>query len=223
MTFQFDYPRKKRTGIPEAVMCEGKSDTALLHLVEELSGNKDHPVLFTRLSQRQFKLLEPAYSAQLDYDAESGTAFRNGKHPSCPGLVSLVGAGTSDLHVVLEAQRTLEFLGIASNSFVDVGVAGLHRFMDRLDEISSADVVIIIAGNDAALASVASSLVSKPVIGVPTSVGYGVATGGQTALNAMLASCAQGLTVTNIDNGFGAACAAARIINSSYQLLSQDE
>jgi hypothetical protein len=222
MTFKFDYPRKQRTGIPEAVLCEGKSDAALLHLAEELSGDKDHPVLFTRLSGRQYELLEGDFATQLDYDAESRTAFLNGKHSPCPGLVSLVGAGTSDLGVVLEAQRTLEFLGISSKSFVDVGVAGLHRFMDRLDEIVEADVIMIIAGNDAALASVASSLVSKPVIGVPTSVGYGVANGGQTALNAMLASCAQGLTVTNIDNGFGAACAAARIINSSLQVLSRD-
>jgi NCAIR mutase (PurE)-related protein len=223
MTFQFDYPRKQRTGIPEAVLCEGKSDAALLHLVEELSGDKDHPVLLTRLSARQHKLLEKKFAAQLDYEEESRTAFLNGKHPPCPGRVSLVGAGTSDLGVVLEARRTLEFLGIGSQSFVDVGVAGLHRFMDRLDEIVAADVILIIAGNDAALASVASSLVSKPVIGVPTSVGYGVANGGQTALNAMLASCAQGLTVTNIDNGFGAACAAARIINTSHQALSRDD
>jgi len=223
MSFQYDYPRKQRTGIPEAILCESKSDAALLHLAEELACDKGHPVLFTRLTERQYNLLEPGYADQLDYDAESQTAFLNGKHPPCSGLVSLVAAGTSDLRVVLEAQRTLEFLGISSNSFVDVGVAGLNRLLDRLDEISAADVIIVIAGNDAALASVASSLVNKPVIGVPTSVGYGVATGGQTALNAMLASCAQGLTVTNIDNGFGAACAAARIINTLYQHLDQDD
>lgn len=222
MTFQYDYPRKQRTGIPEAIFCESKSDAALLHLAEELAGDKDHPVLFTRLTGSQYKLLEPGYADQLDYDAESQTAFLNGKHPSCEGQVSLVAAGTSDLRVVLEAQRTLEFLGISSKSFVDVGVAGLNRLLDRLDEISAADVILVIAGNDAALASVASSLVSKPVIGVPTSVGYGVATGGQTALNAMLASCAQGLTVTNIDNGFGAACAATRIINILHQHLQDD-
>jgi len=214
MTFQFDFARKQRTGIPEAIQCENKSDASLLNLVEVLTEKDSHPVLLTRLSERQFQLLEPTYSDRTDYESESRTAFLNGTYPPANGLVAIVAAGTSDLSVALEAERTLEFLGFQSESFIDVGVAGLSRLLNRIDEISQADAIITIAGNDAALASVLTGLVDKPVIGVPTSVGYGIATGGQVALNAMLASCAQGLTVTNIDNGFGAACATARILNA---------
>jgi len=118
--------------------------------------------------------------------------------------------------VALEAARTLTYLGIRNEVYIDVGVAALWRLQERISEINSHDVVIVVAGMDAALASVVGGLTSRPVIAVPTSVGYGVAEGGAAALNSMLASCASGLLVTNIDNGYGAACAAFRIISNQY-------
>jgi NCAIR mutase (PurE)-related protein len=126
----------------------------------------------------------------------------------------VVTAGTSDLRVATEAARTLHFTGVRHTVYADIGVAGLWRLTERIEEISQHDVIIVVAGMDAALASVMGGLVGKCVIGVPTSVGYGVAAGGNTALNAMLASCGQGVVVTNIDNGFGGACAAVRVLNS---------
>jgi NCAIR mutase (PurE)-related protein len=124
-----------------------------------------------------------------------------------------VAAGTSDQQVATEAARTLEFSGVETNTIVDVGVAGIWRLEARLDEIRAADIVIAVAGMDAAIVSVLGGLVGAPIIAVPTSVGYGVAAGGTTALNSALASCAQGVAVMNIDNGFGAACAAIRMLS----------
>ena len=133
--------------------------------------------------------------------------------PADDGTVAIIAAGTSDAPVVAEADTVLRFLGTETLTFVDKGVAGIHRLMSSLPELQTADVVICVAGFEGALPSVLSGLVRQPVIGVPTSVGYGVAAGGTTALHAMLASCANGLTVVNIDNGFGAAIAARRILN----------
>jgi NCAIR mutase (PurE)-related protein len=148
----------------------------------------------------------------LDFDAMSGTAFLNGTMPRRDARVGIVAAGTSDRSVALEAQRTLQFLGIDATLYIDVGVAGLWRLLDRLEDLRREAALIVVAGMDAALASVVGGLVACPIIGVPTSTGYGAARGGDTALAAMLASCAQGVLVTNIDNGFGAACGAARIM-----------
>ncbi len=128
--------------------------------------------------------------------------------------IAVVAAGTSDAAVSREAARTLRFYGEPAAEISDVGVAGLWRLLERIEEIRKMKVVIAVAGMDAALPTVIGGLVSNVVIGVPTSVGYGVANGGQTALHAMLASCSPGLTVTNIDNGYGAACAALRILRA---------
>ena len=128
--------------------------------------------------------------------------------------VAIVMAGTSDAPVGYEAARTLAFNGQAHRLYVDVGVAGLWRLTERIEEIRQASVVIVVAGMDAALISVVGGLVSSPVIGVPTSVGYGVAAGGMTALHAGLASCAPGVAIVNIDNGYGAACVALRIMSA---------
>lgn len=213
MTTVYDYPRRERLGMPEAVFCEGKDIGSLDRILAELSGRPDHPVLFTRLSEGLFGRLDPALSKSLDYDTVSHTAILHGTLAPRPGRVAVVTAGTSDLKVAREAVRTLDFMGIASTLIADVGVAGIWRLLDRVEEIDRHDLVIVAAGMDAAIASVMGGLVGKCVIGVPTSIGYGVAAGGTTALNAMLASCGQGVLVTNIDNGFGAACAAVRILN----------
>ncbi len=214
MSVKYDYQRLERLGMPEAILCDGKHAEHLEQLLEELLARPEHPALFTRLHQQVFDTLAPHVATPLDYCRVSNTAILHGVLPQRTGSVAVVTAGTSDLRVAMEASRTLEFTGIPHTLIADVGVAGVWRLLERIDEIRSHDVVIVVAGMDAALASVLGGLVDKCIIGVPTSIGYGVAAGGNTALNAMLASCGQGVTVTNIDNGFGAACAAIRILNA---------
>ena len=169
--------------------------------------------LVTRLQPEKAEALAPQFpDAVCDPLART---LRLGENQPSPGdgTVAIIAAGTSDAPVVAEADAVLRFLGTETLTFVDKGVAGIHRLMSSLPELKTADVVICVAGFEGALPSVLSGLVRQPVIGVPTSVGYGVAAGGTTALHAMLASCANGLTVVNIDNGFGAAIAARRILN----------
>lgn len=215
MTFNHDHERLERLGMPEAILCEGKDDHSLRAIVEELAGQPDHRVLFTRLASAQFQTLPSDLQDSLDYDEPSRTAIINGTLAPRSARVAVLTAGTCDLPVARECMRTLAFSGITPTLFADIGVAGLWRLTDRIEDIRKFPVVIVVAGMDAALASVIAGLVGSLVIGVPTSVGYGVAAGGQTALNAMLASCGQGVVVTNIDNGFGGACAAIRMLNST--------
>lgn len=217
MTAVFDYLRMDRIGLPESVFCDGKELDALNALLEELVQNAKHPILFTRLEPEKFDRLDSKFSKHLDYDVVSRTAYLHDIFPErIDGSVSIITGGTSDVPVAKEASRTLAYMGVRNELYADIGVAGLWRLQERFEEIADRDVIIAVAGMDAALASVIGGLTSKPVIAVPTSVGYGVATGGNTALNSMLASCASGLLVTNIDNGYGAACAACRIINNKY-------
>ena len=204
-----DDRRLARIGMPEAVLCEPKSVEQVTRIAAELAATGE-PHLLTRLRDDQLEALDPALD--LDDDRASRTAFLNGTMPSRPGHVAVVAAGTSDAPVAGEAARTLRFSGVAVTSITDVGVAGLWRLEERLEEIRAADVVLAVAGMDAAMVSVLGGLVAAPVIGVPTSVGYGVAAGGDTALRSALASCAQGVAVVNVDNGFGAACAAVRVL-----------
>ena len=198
--------------MPEAVLCSAKTEFQLLAIAEELTARSE-PVLFTRLSQERFDALPDAVRSNMNYDFVSQTAMGYGSLPARRGQVVVVAAGTSDQRVAAEAARTLEFSGVETKMIVDVGVAGIWRLEARLDEIRAADIVIAVAGMDAAIVSVLGGLVGSPIIAVPTSVGYGVATGGTTALNSALASCAQGVAVMNIDNGFGAACAAIRMLS----------
>jgi NCAIR mutase (PurE)-related protein len=210
----YDDDREARIGLPEAVFCLNKHTDDVVRIVERLNASDVGPVLFTRMCEQQYEAARSRTDAALDYETLSRTAFLNGTLPKRNARVGIVAAGTSDRSVALEAQRTLEFLGLSSRLHVDVGVAGLWRLLDRVDELRREQTLIVVAGMDAALASVVGGLVGCPVIAVPTSTGYGAAHEGQTALNAMLASCAQGVLVTNIDNGFGAACGAARIVLS---------
>jgi NCAIR mutase (PurE)-related protein len=213
VTIRYDYRRTERIGLPEAVLCQGKTDEHLRIIVAELMTHPNVPVLFTRMTPSQAEVVRDVAGAALNHDPESATAYLHGQMPDREGAVVVITAGTSDLTVAAEVVRTLQFLGIDSLLIADVGVAGLWRLQERLGELSAADVVVTVAGMDAALASVVGGLVGNPLIAVPTSAGYGAAQQGQTALNAMLVSCAQGVLVTNIDNGFGAACAAARILS----------
>lgn len=210
----FDHDRTLRIGLPEAVYCEGKPPDVLDALILKLAERKVGPVLFTRLSLEVLAQLCEQAVGLLDYDPASRTAFLGGTMPSrAEFCTAVVTAGTADLAVAQEAVRTLRFLGLASTLVMDVGVAGLWRLQSRMDEINRHDAVIAIAGHDAALATVIGAMTPLPVVAVPTSVGYGVASGGTAALHSMLSSCAAGLTVMNIDNGFGAAFAVARMAN----------
>jgi pyridinium-3,5-biscarboxylic acid mononucleotide synthase len=204
--FVFDALREQRIGLPEAVYCAGKS-TAQIGAIVEAAAARGAALLLTRMSA------ETAAALALDYDPVSRTAFLGPLPPLAgPARIAVVTAGTSDVPVADEAVRTLRFHGAPALRVTDVGVAGLWRLLARVEELRAMAVVIVAAGMDAALPSVVAGLVPGAVIAVPTSVGYGVAAGGVTALHALLASCAPGMTVVNIDNGYGAACAALRIL-----------
>ncbi|WP_277396074.1 nickel pincer cofactor biosynthesis protein LarB [Mycobacterium camsae] len=212
MTLRYDYARLARIGMPEATFCLNKTTQQLRAIVTELVGRTDNPVLFTRMSDSQYQAVRDLAGNSMDYDSESATSFMHGCLSPREGTVAVVTAGTSDIPVAAEACRTLEFLGFTATRVVDVGVAGLWRLLERVEDIGACDVVIVVAGMDAALASVMGGLTGQPIIAVPTSTGYGAAADGHSALHSMLTSCAQGIAVTNIDNGFGAACAANRIL-----------
>ena len=212
MSHQYDHGRRDRIGMPEAVLCSSKTPTQISAIANELA-QVGNPALFTRLSDTLVGEVDASITSAWDHDSMSGTAVLNGSLPARAGRVAVVAAGTSDMLVAAEAARTLEFSGVSAELIVDVGVAGLWRLEQRLDEIKAADVVIAVAGMDAALVSVLGGLVGSPVIAAPRSVGSGVGAGGRTARNSALASCAQGVTVVNIDNGFGAACAAIRMLS----------
>ncbi len=209
----FDHARVARIGLPEAVFCQGKSADVVEALLLEYAKGKGKPVLFTRLCPDIFQNFPESVRQGVDYDPLSRTAFGETMPKKAKGRVAIVSAGTADGPVTWEAARTLEYMGIAHTVYEDSGVAGLWRLSDRLDEINEHDVVIVVAGLDAALASVLGGLTPKPLFGVPTSVGYGMAGEGQAALSSMLVSCAPGIGIMNIDNGYGAACAAARVIH----------
>jgi NCAIR mutase (PurE)-related protein len=221
-----DEGRAERMGLPEAILCEQKSVTQLQLILERWRPQRT-PLLLTRLTDAQASSLtswlkDTAPAEQLLDHRTSRTAYYlpEGSSPttstststSAATRVAVVSAGTSDVFVAQEAIRTLAFHGVSAVEVYDVGVAGLHRYMARRGAIAAADVVIVCAGMDAALVSVIGGDVKGVVIAVPTSVGYGVAAGGHAALHATLASCASGVVVVNIDNGYGAACAALRVL-----------
>ena len=212
MDFEIDWAREGRTGVPEAILCRHKSAAQIDAILAAARGG-GRRLLLTRLDAAGHAALTPA--TDLDYDPLSLTAVLGGPAEPLRSGVGIVAAGTSDLPVAREAARTLAFMGFAAPIIADVGVAGLWRLMRRVEDIRGFKVVIAIAGMEGALFSVLAGLVAAPVIAVPTSVGYGVAEGGMTALHSALASCAPGLVVVNIDNGFGAAAAAVKMLGTA--------
>ena len=207
--FVLDEARPARLGFGEAVFCAGKSPAQIAAILEAAQA----PILLTRLDPGRFAALPSGQQARLDYDPVSATAFSGPPTPlRAASGIAIVTAGTSDVPVAREAARTLLFSGYEAPLIADVGVAGLWRLMRRVEELRQASVLIVAAGMDAALPSVIGGLVPGVVIAVPTSVGYGVAAGGHAALNAILSSCAPGILTVNIDNGYGAACAAMRVL-----------
>lgn len=200
-----DWERPQRTGLPEAVQCESKSPEQIAAILEAAG---ERTLFLTRLSPEKRAVL----SSALSYHAVSRTAVWG----AIPALTRtgavVVAAGTSDMPVAEEARQTLRFHGLDAPLLADIGVAGLWRLLARVDEIRQHRVVIAVAGMEGALFTVLAGLVAAPVIAVPASVGYGVASGGHAALTSALASCSPGVVTVNIDNGYGAACAALRIL-----------
>jgi pyridinium-3,5-biscarboxylic acid mononucleotide synthase len=207
-----DWDRETRVGVAEAVLCAGKTTEQIGRIVA-LAVARNRSLLLTKLDASRFTELEPTVRERLNFDPLSRTGvLDNGLPISVPAGVGIVCAGTSDLAIGIEAQRALAFHGVQAPLIADVGVAGLWRFLDHLEQIAAWRIVIVVAGMEGALFSVAAGQVRGLVIAVPTSVGYGVATGGATALHSALASCAPGVVTVNIDNGFGAACAAVKLL-----------
>ena len=214
LDIRFDFQRKERIGLFEAIWGADKSVDQLKRLSEEVLSKKE-VVFITRItSEKANYLLDIYQEGRFNQDANCLIIGENLNKVATNKKVGIVSGGSSDLAVTLEAQLALEIYGVSCKPFIDVGVAGLHRLMSQLEEINTYDVLIVCAGMEGALATVVGGLLPQPIIAVPISVGYGVSKNGETALNSMLSSCSPGITVMNIDNGYGAAMAALRIIKS---------
>ena len=208
---QVDHHRELRQGQPEVIFGEGKSFEQIVRIMSAMAG-KGSNILVTRLAaDKAHDVLKVFQSAAYHGEARCLTLENNTLEQKGKGEILVVSAGTSDIPVAAEALVTARFLGNRTNHVYDVGVAGIHRLLARRELLAAAAVIIVVAGMEGALPSVVGGMVDKPVIAVPTSVGYGASFGGIAALLGMLNSCAAGVTVVNIDNGFGAACAASLI------------
>jgi pyridinium-3,5-biscarboxylic acid mononucleotide synthase len=206
---QVDHHRGLRQGQPEVVFGQGKTVGQISTIMQAMA-ERGSNLLVTRLeSEKAHELLRTFPAAQYHCEARCLTVETAPSKPQGKGTILVISAGTSDIPVASEAVITARFLGNQVEQLFDVGVAGIHRLLARVELIRSATVLIVVAGMEGALPSVVGGLVDRPVIAVPTSVGYGASFGGIAALLGMLNSCASGVTVVNIDNGFGAACAAS--------------
>jgi len=207
-----DVSRMRRQGVAEVVYGEGKSASQIQAILSTLRSRNQLPAIVTRISEEKASSLTEAFGDEFSYfsSARFGRLGAS-RAPDGLGVVAVAAAGTSDIPVAEECALTAETLGNSVERLYDVGVAGLHRLLSCADTLSSASVVVAVAGMEGALASVVGGLVSCPVIAVPTSVGYGASFGGVAALLSMLNSCAAGVSVVNIDNGFGAGFLAHRI------------
>lgn len=205
-----DTDRLNRTGLPEVIYASGKSVEQVAQIAERMH-QKGIDILATRVSIEMYEAVKNVVpKAQYNKMAKTITHKQSTKVFN-KGYIAIVAAGTSDMPVAEEAAETARFLNNKVETIYDVGVAGIHRLFNKLDLIRNARVIIVVAGMEGALASVVGGLVDKPVIGVPTSIGYGANFEGLSALLSMLNSCASGVSVVNIDNGFGAACQASLI------------
>jgi NCAIR mutase (PurE)-related protein len=207
---KIDHHREIRTGYPEIVYCAGKTAEQVIGIFKLMSGRKTN-VIGTRADQNTFDSVKKAIPEAVYYPVARIINIPGEKIVSPDTKIAVITAGTSDMPVAEEAAVTAELLGNSVIRIYDAGVAGIHRLVDKLPEIKKCRVIIVIAGMEGALASVVGGLVDKPVIAVPTSVGYGANFGGISALLAMLTSCSSGVTVVNIDNGFGAGFSASMI------------
>ncbi len=202
-----DTDRHRRTGIPEVIYSEGKTAQQLAEIAGRLHA-RGIPILATRATREKYEAVLEQVPGAIYHEMARAIVYQAEEKAIPEKYIAVVSAGTSDMPVSEEAAVTAEFLGSRVERIYDVGVAGIHRLFNRMDLISNAAVIIVVAGMEGALASVVGGLVDIPVIGVPCSAGYGANFGGVSALLAMLNSCAAGVSVVNIDNGFGAACQA---------------
>lgn len=206
-----DTHRSLRQGFPEVIFGEGKTILQIKKIAKAMSSRKEN-VLITRLDDKKMSALKKSFkNIEINKDAKTAFIQTHKVKETGYGTVLVLSAGTSDIPVAEEALVTLRAMGNKTDSIYDVGVAGIHRLLDKSAKIRDANVLIVTAGMEGALVSVVAGLVDRPVIALPTSVGYGTNLGGITTLLAMLNSCASGVTVVNIDNGFGAGCAASLI------------
>jgi NCAIR mutase (PurE)-related protein len=209
-----DHHRALRQGVPEVVLGQGKSSAQIVAIARELV-RAGQGVLITRLEpDAAADVLRDVPTLEYHPLARVARTLQPRNRPPQKGLVLVVSAGTSDLPVAEEALLTLETCGVEARALTDVGVAGLHRLLGEVPLLRAARAIIVVAGMEGALPSVVGGLVACPVVAVPTSVGYGVALAGMSALFGMLTSCASGITVVNIDNGFGAAMAVVRMLHA---------
>lgn len=206
---KLDMHRKIRSGFAEVIFCSGKSDEHLLHIFGRLY-EEDGEVLGTRASKAQYELIKEKYP-EAEYNELSHIIKIEKKDKKRIGKIAVCTAGTADIPVAEEAATVAEYFGASVERMFDVGVSGIHRLFSKLETIQSANCIIAVAGMEGALAGVLGGLVDKPVIAVPTSVGYGANFNGLSALLTMINSCANGIAVVNIDNGFGAGYIAAQI------------
>jgi hypothetical protein len=207
---RIDHHREMRTGYPEIIYCAGKSVQQVMEIFRVMA-EKENNVIGTRANQEMYEAVKGVSSDAVYYPVARIISLQK-KRPEVPeSNIAIITAGTSDIPVAEESAVTAELLGNNVVRIYDAGVAGIHRLVDKLPEIRKCRVIVVIAGMEGALASVVGGLVDKPVIAVPTSVGYGANFGGISALLAMLTSCSTGVTVVNIDNGFGAGFAASMI------------
>jgi len=205
-----DTDRLHRTGLPEMIYSSGKT-TEQVRLIAERMFTKGMDILATRASEEMYEAVKKVVPGAVYNSLAKTIVFKHKEELSGKGYIAVVSAGTSDLPVAEEAVETARFLNNKVEAIYDVGVAGIHRLFNKWELIRNARVIIVVAGMEGALASVVGGLVDKPVIGVPTSIGYGANFQGLSALLSMLNSCASGVSVVNIDNGFGAACQASLI------------
>lgn len=209
---EVDLERLRRQGVPEVIYGAGKTAEQIVAIAESLAGAGQFPIMATRLDDAKAAMLRDRFGDAFEYFPLCRLGRIGGARKPCGiGRIVIVAAGTSDLPVAEEARITAETLGNETELIADVGVAGIHRLLSKTDRLRSATVVVAVAGMEGALASVVGGLVACPVIAVPTSVGYGAAFDGIAALLSMMNACAPGISVVNIDNGFGAGFLASRI------------
>ena len=206
---KLDMHRKVRSGFAEVIYCSGKADEHFLHIFQRLY-EQDGEVFGTRATLHQYEIVREKYP-QVQYDPLSRIIKIEKKDKKRIGKIAVCTAGTADIPVAEEAAQTAEYFGTCVERIYDVGVSGIHRLLSQLDVIQEANCVVAVAGMEGALASVLGGLVDKPVIAVPTSVGYGASLNGLSALLTMINSCANGIAVVNIDNGYGAGYMATQI------------
>jgi len=217
---KIDHHRALRCGSQEVIFCSGKTPEQVAQIAERIV-NRGHSVLATRASPEQYVSVK-AMLPEAEYKAEARCIVYQREKTPPRGLVLIVTAGTSDIPVAAEAAVTAELYGAKVEMIVDVGVAGIHRVLHYIERLQEANVIVVVAGMEGALASVVAGIVAQPVIGVPTSVGYGASFQGIAPLLTMLNSCAAGVAVVNIDNGFGAGYMAALINQMAVSSSSKE-